>query len=77
MNMIISGVSEKNGKKIAYVRFEDGTRFAEGIIPECVLTKNQGFNEEEVTQLEKYLKDNLATIKREAANVNPIKALMK
>lgn len=77
MNMLISGVSEKDGKKVAYVSFEDGKRIAEGIIPDCNIIRNDGFTDEEVEMLKEYLKDNLETIKREAAGINPIKAMMK
>lgn len=77
MNMLISGVSEKDGKKVAYVSFEDGKRIAEGIIPDCNIIRNDGFADEEVEMLKEYLKDNLETIKREAAGINPIKAMMK
>ncbi len=77
MNMLISGVSEKDGKKVAYVSFEDGKRIAEGIIPDCNIIRNDGFTDEEAEMLKEYLKDNLETIKREAAGINPIKAMMK
>lgn len=77
MNMLISGVSEKDGKKIAHVTFEDGDRLAEGIIPDCVIDTNKGFTEEEISLLEEYMKDNLAMLKRKAAEINPLKAFMK
>lgn len=78
MNMIISCVSEKEDPKIAYVRFEeeDG-RFAEAIIPDCKVEKNEGFTDDEVSMLEEYLSENLEMIKRKAAEVNPIRAMMK
>ncbi|MCQ2518910.1 MAG: hypothetical protein MJ107_00120 [Lachnospiraceae bacterium] len=77
MNMIISGVSEKDGKKIAYVSFEEGERIAEAIIPDCKILSNKGFSADEADMLEAYLRENLASIKREAAAVNPIRAMMK
>ena len=39
----ISGVMEKEGKRIAYVRFSRGEDYAEGYIPDCVFTKVSGF----------------------------------
>lgn len=72
----ISGVSEKNGKKRAYVRFSRGKDYAEGYIPDCVLTKVQGFSEEETGQLVDYLKANLTELKKRAAAVNPLNAIM-
>jgi len=41
MNMMISGVSTKDDKKIAYVSFEDDGRYAEAMIPECTFIKKQ------------------------------------
>ena len=76
MDMHISGVTEKNNEKIAYVRFEEGELVAEGSIPDCKITKNQGFTDEEVRQLECYLIANLAELKRMAAGVNPIRAML-
>lgn len=77
MKMIISGVSLKEGQKVAYVLFEEGEHIAEGIIPECKIISNKGFSQEEVELLEGYLQDNLAVIKRKAASVNPFRAMMK
>ncbi len=77
MNMLISGVNSKGNQKIAYVRFEEDTRFAEGIIPECIITMNKGFTDEEVHLLQNYMQDNLPMLKRKAAGINPIKAILK
>ena len=77
MNMLVSGVTGKGDKKIAYVRFEDDTRLAEGIIPDCKITMNAGFTDDEVHQLEIYMQENLAMIKRQAAGISPIKAMLK
>jgi hypothetical protein len=77
LKMQVSSVCNKDGKKKAYVTFSDGKRFAEGEIPECVIGKNQGFTDKEVTGLEFYMKQNLKMLKSMAATVNPIKALMK
>ncbi len=72
----ISGVTEKDGKKRAYVLFTRGSDYAEGYIPECVLTKVQGFTAEEKESLERYLKANLTELKKRAARVNPIAAMI-
>lgn len=77
MNMQVSGVCSRGEEKIAYVLFEEETRSAEGVIPECKIVKNKGFSDEEVSRLEEYMKDNLGVLKRHAAGVNPITALMK
>lgn len=77
MTMTISGISEKNGEKLAYVCFEEGKRSAEGIIPDCKINKNNGFTEEEVKMLEEYLIANLADLKKQATQISPFRAMMK
>ena len=72
----ISGVVEKDGKKIAHIRFSRGEDFAEGYIPDCVLTKVQGFTDEEASQLVDYLRANLTEFKKRAAKINPLTAMM-
>ena len=76
INLDISGVVEKDGKKIAHIRFSRGEDYAEGIIPDCILTKVYGFSDEEKTQLEDYLRANLTEFKKRAAAINPLTALM-
>ena len=46
-------------------------------MPDCVITVNDGFEEDEVKMLELYMKQNQDTIRDLAKDVNPIKALMK
>lgn len=77
MNMQVSGVCNRGEEKIAYVLFEEETRSAEGVIPECKIVRNKGFSDEEVSRLEEYMRENLGMLKRHAAGVNPITALMK
>ena len=72
----LSGVVEKDGQKIAYVRFSRGDDFAEGYIPDCIFTKVQGFTDEEVSMLTDYLRANLTDLKRKAAAINPLNAFM-
>ena len=72
----ISGVMEKDGKRIAYVRFSRGEDYAEGYIPDCVFTTVKGFSDEETSQLKDYLQNNLSELKRHAASIDPLKAFM-
>ncbi len=76
VNVNVSGVFQKNGKLIAYVSFTDGKRSAEGIIPDCEITRNDGFNETEKGQLEQYMKDDLENLKKMASKVNVVTAFM-
>lgn len=77
LKMTISGFVPKDGRKSVYVVFEDGNRKAEGYVPDCVITKNEGFEDDEVKVLELYLKQNQDMIREHAKLINPIKALMK
>ena len=72
----LSGVVEKDGQKIAYVRFSRGDDFAEGYIPDCIFTKVQGFTDDEVSMLTDYLRANLTEFKKRAAGINPLTAIM-
>ena len=76
LTLQVSGISVKDGKKQACVRFADSGRYAEGYIPECIITKSSGFSDEEKAQLEDYLKANLTELKKTAAKINPLNAIM-
>jgi len=77
MKMTVSGIVPKDGRKNIYVVFEDGRRKAEGYVPDCIITKNEGFEADEVKMLELYMKHNQDQIREMAKVINPIKALMK
>ena len=77
MKMTVSGIVPKDGRKNIYVVFEDGKRKAEGYVPDCIITKNEGFEADEVKMLELYMKHNQDQIRELAKVINPIKALMK
>lgn len=76
MNMTVSGIFNKNGKKVISVLFSDGSRSAEGTIPEGKIHINQGFSEEEIAALEFYLKTEQDSIVEMAKKVNVMKAFM-
>lgn len=75
--MTISPVCAKDGKRYAFVSFSDGTRSAEGKIPDCKIVSNNGFNPAEVRLLEEYLQRELPKLKRMAAEIRPLDAFMK
>lgn len=68
--MSVSPICNKDGKKYAFVSFTDGGRTAEGRIPECTITHNTGFSDEEVQQLEAYMKRELPQLKSMSAGIN-------
>lgn len=77
VQMSVSPVCVKDGERYAYVSFADGERVAEGKIPDCKIVSNKGFSPDEVKQLEAYMQENLATLKRMAAGIRVLDAFMK
>lgn len=77
VNMSVSPICVKDGKKFAFVSFVDGERIAEGKIPDCKIISNKGFSQEEVEQLEIYMMCELQELKRMAAGVRLWDAFMK
>ncbi len=79
IKMTVSAIcTDKSDKrKYAYVTFSDGKRSAEGTIPSCEITKNDGFSDEEIAALRFYMKTNLDELKRIAAQINVFEALKR
>lgn len=77
MKMTVSSICAKDGHKYAYVAFTDGNRSAEGRIPDCRILSSTGFTKDEVEQLEIYMKRELIELKKMAAGIRIIDALMK
>ena len=77
VNMSVSCICrDEKGDRYAFVTFSDGKREAEGRIPECRIIRNNGFSEHEISDLEQYMSDNLATIKKMASGVDLLSAFM-
>ena len=77
VDMSVSPICEKDGKKYAYITFTEGKKYAEGKIPECIIEKNEGFSEAEVEALCRYMKAELANLKKMAASINVFDAFRK
>ncbi len=77
LTMQVSGICRKDGKKFAFVTFSDGERSAEGMIPDCRILNQTGFEEDEICRLELFMKMNLDKLKRKAASIDPVRAMMK
>lgn len=76
LKMSVSPICTKDGKKYAFVSFTDGNRTAEGKIPDCIIIRNKGFNEEEIKQLEDYMNKELPQLKKMAAGINVMQSFM-
>lgn len=77
LKMSVSPICVKDGNRYAFVTFADGTRSAEGKIPDCIIISNKGFSEEEIGKLEEYMKKELPKLKQMAAGINVLGAFMK
>ncbi len=77
VNMLISGVVEKDGRKLVRVSFLRGRDYADGLLPEGVIEKSHGFSDEEVQKLENYLRFNREDIMGQAKAVNPLRNWLK
>lgn len=76
MNMSVSGIVCKEGQKCISVLFTEGTRSAEGTIPDCKIHTNKGFIDEEIQALESYMQKEQDSIVQMAKSVNVMKAFM-
>ncbi|MFR4350982.1 MAG: hypothetical protein ACLT3H_04830 [Roseburia sp.] len=73
MKMTHSGILVKKGRRHVSVRFERGEDVAEASLPECKVTENRGFSEEEVGGLENYLESKNDEIFLKAKEISNIR----
>ncbi|MBR5408019.1 MAG: hypothetical protein IK111_10365 [Lachnospiraceae bacterium] len=76
MNMLVSGLVGTGEHKRICVYFSDKDKNAEGSIPDCKITVNNGFTNDEIAEIEEYLKENKDHIIEEARKVNPMKSFL-
>ncbi len=77
VTMLISGLVEKDNRKIIRVSFMRGNCIAEGILPDGFIEKSVGFTEEETQKLENYMRANRQEIIKQAKEINPIRSWLK
>ena len=77
LSMSVSGICGEPGSLFAFVRFEDGTRCCEFKFPEVELSMSDGFSEEELVQLKFYVANHITELKKMAASIDPISAMLK
>ena len=77
LSMSVSGICGEPGNLYAFVRFEDGARSCEYRFPDVELKMSDGFSGEELVQLKFYVKNHITELKKMAAAIDPISAMMK
>ena len=75
INMLISGMIKMDGKAFTRVSFLRDKCWAEGIVPDGVIEKSEGFSEEELVQLKEYLVQEKDMILEQAKGVNPLRKM--
>lgn len=73
VNMLVSGIINREGRRFARVSFIRGRDIAEGVVPDGIVDHVEGFSDVEVAKLERYLRENCGEIMEQARRVNPIK----
>lgn len=73
VKMIISSVVAKGDKKLVRVSFLRGECCADGILPEGLIERSEGFSSEEIEILEYYLRANRQDILKKAKEINPLR----
>lgn len=76
MNMSVSSIVNKDGKREVYVLFTDGSRSAEGRLSDYKMINNKGFTREEVDLLETYMHRETDQILQMAKNINVMDAFL-
>ena len=75
INMLISGMIKMDGKSFTRDSFLRDKCWAEGIVPDGVIEKSEGFSEEELVQLKEYLVQEKDMILEQAKGVNPLRKM--
>lgn len=77
VEMLISGFFTKDGRKMMRISFTRGKDFAEGLLPDGIIDRSEGFTEEEISKLEKFIRTNSQEIMAQAKEINPIRSWLK
>lgn len=77
VKMLISGFFTKNDRKMMRISFMRGRDFAEGILPDGIIDRSEGFSEEELNRLEKFIRNNRQEIMEQGREINPIRSWLQ
>ena len=77
IKMLVSSMIRKEDGAFARVSFLRGKDWAEGVVPDGVIEKSEGFSGEEIGQLQAYLAGEKEMFLRQAKQINPIRNLFQ
>lgn len=76
MRILVSGMLHKEDRTFVRVSFLRGKDWAEGIVPDGVIEKSEGFTQEEISKLQDYLVYEREMLLKQAKGVNPIRNML-
>lgn len=76
MKVLVSGMLCREGRRFVRVSFMRGKDWAEGIVPDGVIDRSEGFNGEELGRLKDYLESEKEMILEQARGVNPLRNML-
>lgn len=77
VQVLVSGILVKEGRKFARVCFTRGEDYAEFLVPEGRMDRHRGFSDQEVTELYRYVRENRDQFLKEAKGVNAMRNWLK
>jgi hypothetical protein len=77
VRMLISGFVVKDKKRFVRISFTRGKAYAEGIVPDGIIERSEGFNGEEILKLEKFIRVHKEEILAQAKEINPIRSWLR
>ena len=72
----LRGMEEEHSMEEHSMEEEHSMDYAEGILPDGIIVKSEGFSEEEVRKLEAYIRANRQEILKQAKEINPLRNWM-
>lgn len=76
VKILVSGAIHKGDRTFARISFMRGKDWAEGIVPDGVIEKSEGFTEEEIRGLQDYLVREKDMLVSQAKGVNPLRNML-
>lgn len=71
--MVVSSRLRNAGKQIVRVSFFRGEDYADGILPDIRIEKAKGFSQDEIGQLERFMREHQEEIFAKAKAIDPMK----
>lgn len=77
VEMLISGFFTRDGRKMMRISFTRGKDYAEGLLPDGIIDRSEGFSAEELVRLEDFIRENSREIMEQGRKINPIRSWMQ